>query len=136
MLKEHINPPDAAPPSVAYSNAVVVPVGDARMVFVTGQIALDPSGVLVSDDIAEQARYVFVRVSLLLNLAGASIDDVVSSQLYLTDMNEAGPVLKVRNEFYAKAKPASLVVEVARLAHEDCRVELAVTAVAASPPSS
>ncbi|HEU4730163.1 MAG TPA: Rid family hydrolase, partial [Kofleriaceae bacterium] len=61
-----------------YSQAVVVPVGDKRMVFCSGQIALDPAtGAVIEGDVAAQTRQVLSNLGAVLAAAGASFADVV-----------------------------------------------------------
>ena len=56
------------PPFGAYSHAVAVELGDSEIIFVTGQIALDDKGKLISDDTEVQARAVFEKIEHILQL--------------------------------------------------------------------
>ena len=79
--------PDAPPPKGAYSPAVRA--GD--LVFVAGQVPRDPrTGELVGDEIAEQTRQVMRNVERALDAAGATLDDVVSVTVYLTNVDDWG----------------------------------------------
>src|SRR5436190_24136839 len=70
-----------------YSQAVVVPVGDQRMVFCSGQIALDPAtGTVIEGDVAEQTRQVLDNLGAVLAAAGASFANVVQTTIFLAGM--------------------------------------------------
>src|SRR3954468_10935061 len=67
-----------------YSQAVVVPVGGQRMVFCSGQIALDPAtGALVEGDIGAQTRQVLDNLGAVLAAAGAGFANVVKTTIFL-----------------------------------------------------
>ncbi|AHG91537.1 Endoribonuclease L-PSP [Gemmatirosa kalamazoonensis] len=79
--------PGAPAPKGAYSPAVRA--GD--LVFVSGQVPRDPStGALVGDEIAEQTRQVMRNVERALAAADATLDDVVSVTVYLTNVDDWG----------------------------------------------
>jgi 2-iminobutanoate/2-iminopropanoate deaminase len=114
----------------AYSHGVEVAIGDAKMIFTTGQIALDANGtVLFPDDPVKQAEYIYESLNQILKLSGASLDDVVKTTVYLTDMNDFAKISPVRNKYFQKAEPASTLVEVSKLVKDGCRVEIEVIAV-------
>ncbi|HET8956706.1 MAG TPA: RidA family protein [Solirubrobacterales bacterium] len=131
MDRQQLNPPDMTPPMGAYSHGYAVPLGDARMIFVTGQIPIDSEGNLVSEDITEQTRFVFERIVSILEAGDASMADVVKAQLFLTDIEDFAAVSAVRNEYFGESKPVSTLVEVSALVREGCKVEVEVIAIAA-----
>lgn len=130
MDREQLNPADMTPPMGAYSHGYVVPVGDARMIFVTGQIPIDSEGNLVSEDISEQTRFVFGRIVSILEAGNASMLDVVKAQIFLTDINDFAAVSAIRNEYFGESKPVSTLVEVSALVRDGCKVEVEVIAIA------
>lgn len=109
---------EAAPAPVAgapYSQAVAATPGE--MVFVSGQLGIDPdSGVLVADGVREQTIAALHHVSAILSAAGARMQDVVKTTVYLTDLS--GDFASM-NEVYATAfaghAPARATVGVAAL---------------------
>ena len=112
-----------------YSQAIVVPVGDAKLIFCSGQIPIDPAtGDLVKGDVTDQARRVLENVVAVLGAAGATLRDVVKTTMYLADLNDFNAVNKVYAERFIDAPPARSTVQVARLPR-DSRVEIEVTAV-------
>lgn len=129
MQRRLVTPENFTPAMGAYSHGLVIDLSDASLIFVTGQIALDEKGQLVSDDVEVQTRYVFDRVKRVLEVCGASIEDVVKVQIFLTDVKDFPKVSPIRNEYFATAKPVSTLVEVSALVREGCKVELEVVAV-------
>lgn len=131
MSHRKIVPAGSTPPFGAYSHAVVADIGTSELAFVTGQIALDDQGQLISTDSAEQAQAVFQKVQDILESAGFELTDVVKAQVFLTDVSDFEVVAPIRDKFFEEAKPASTLVEVTALVREGCKVEVEVTAVRA-----
>lgn len=94
----------------------------------SGQIPLNPEGVMVEGSIEEQTHQVFANLKAVLEEAGSSLSKVVKTTVFIKDMND----FVVLNEIYAKHfgdhKPARSTVEVARLP-KDAKVEIEVIAV-------
>lgn len=123
-----INPPTVAPPT-GYTHVVEVTQG--RMVFISGQIALDSSGNLVGrDDVAAQAHQVFANLRAALEAVGASFAHLVKCNYYLLDVSQLPAVRQIRNQYINTANPpASTVVEVRGLAHPDFLIEIEAVAI-------
>ena len=103
---------DKAPKAIGpYSQAVVA----GNLVFCSGQIALEPSGVMVEGGIKEQTVQVFKNIGEVLRAAGLGFDSVASVSVFLQDMND----FKEMNEVYAKTfgehKPARATIGVSEL---------------------
>ena len=112
-----------------YSQAVTVQVGDRRMTFTSGQIALDPlSGTMVGAEVEAQTRQVIANLAAVLAAAGAGFEHVVKTTIFLASMDDFAKV----NEIYAAAfpvdPPARSTVQAARLPR-DAKVEIEVVAV-------
>jgi len=85
-------------------------------VYVSGQIPIDPaSGQLLTGSLTEQTRQVMTNIASILETAGASLDSVLKTTIYLKDMNDFDEVNKVYGEFFPNHKPARATVQVARL---------------------
>lgn len=112
MPREPIQSP-AAPAAIGpYSQATRV--GD--MVFLSGQIPLDPnSGLIVEGDITEQARQAFANLRAVCQAAGGSFDDIVRVGLYLTDLSEFAAVNAVMQDVFSAPYPARSTIEVSAL---------------------
>lgn len=99
-----------------YSQAVVVPVGGQRMVFCSGQIALDPvTGVMVEGDVEAQARQVLANLGAVLAAAGATFADVVKTTIFLQRMDDFAKVNTIYGERFVHDPPARATVEAAKL---------------------
>ena len=104
---------EKAPAAVGpYSQAV----STESLVFVSGQIAIDPSsGELVTGDIKAQTRQVLKNLSEVLLAAGSSLEKVVKTTVFITNMDEFGAVNEVYSEFFTTDPPGRACVEVSRL---------------------
>src|SRR3989344_3262878 len=130
MVKTKINSDQFAKRLGAYSHGYAVEIGDTKLIFTTGQIALDKDGnVLYPNDPAKQAEFIYESLNKILNEAGASLDDVIKTTVFVTDMDDFAEISKVRNKYFKNAEPASTLVEISRLVKEGCRVEIEVIAV-------
>jgi 2-iminobutanoate/2-iminopropanoate deaminase len=129
MKESQINPKDFTKTIGAYSHGLKVDVGDSTFIFVTGQIAMDKDGSLVSENVEEQTEFIFHNIQKILNEAGASLDDVVKATIFVTDMNDFPKISPIRNKYFAKSKPVSTLVEINKTVKEGCKVEIEVIAV-------
>ena len=120
---------DLAPAAIGpYSQALVVPPG-ASLVFCSGQIPLDPAtGVLVTGDIAVQARRVLDNLAAVLAAAGCSLADVAKTTIYLTDLADFATVNEVYGAAFGAHRPARATVGVSSLP-KGARVEIDAVAV-------
>ncbi|HEY0190073.1 MAG TPA: Rid family detoxifying hydrolase [Kofleriaceae bacterium] len=121
---------DKAPGAIGpYSQAVVVPVGDQRMVFCSGQVALSPTtGQLLDGDAAAQARAALDNLGAVLAAAGGSFANVVKTTIFLVDMGDFQAVNAVYGERFAGDPPARSTVAVAGLPR-NARVEIEAIAI-------
>ena len=103
-----------------YSQAIKA--GD--YLFVSGQIPLDPAtGQLITGDIAAQTHRVFKNLSAILEAAGATLDHVVRTTVYLADMDDFTAMNAVYATYFSTPAPARATVQAARLPR-DARVEI------------
>ncbi|EGL81857.1 endoribonuclease L-PSP [Caldalkalibacillus thermarum TA2.A1] len=102
-----------------YSQAVQV----GSLLFTSGQIPLTPDGKLVEGDVRAQTRQVLANLEAVLKAAGATLNDVIKTTVFIKDMNEFAQVNEVYGEIFGEHKPARSCVEVARLP-KDVRVEI------------
>lgn len=130
MKKSKINSSEFAERLGAYSHGYTVEIGNSKLIFTTGQIALDKNGqVLYPNDPAKQAEFIYESLQKILRQAGASLDDVVKTTVFVTDMNDFAKISAVRNKYFKTAEPVSTLVEVKKLVKDGCRVEIEVIAV-------
>lgn len=108
-----------------YSQAIKT----GNMIFCSGQIPIDPAtGEFVSQDVTEQTEQVFKNLTAVLEAAGASLDNVVKTTVFLADMGEFAAMNDVYSRYFADNKPARATVQAARLPR-DARVEIECIAV-------
>ncbi len=116
---------DGAPAAIGpYSQAIV----HAGLVFTAGQIPLDPgSGELTEGDVGEQTERVLRNLSAVLEAAGASLQSVVKTTVFLKDMEDFAAMNEVYGRFFGEHRPARSTVQAARLPR-DVRVEIEAVA--------
>ena len=129
MRKQVLNPATVPAPAGNYSHLVRLEVGDAVLLFLSGQVALDGAGEEVGEgDMTRQSEYVYEVIGKLLASAGASFDDVVKLTTYLTDISQVDAHREVRVRYLPAEPPASTLVEVSRLIRPGLMVEVDVVA--------
>lgn len=127
-MREVINTPLAPAPVGPYNQAITA---RGRMVFVAGQIPLDPeTGAIVGDgDIAAQTERSLQNLKAILEAAGARLENVVKTSVFLQNMNDFAAMNAVYARYFDEATaPARAAVEVARLP-KDVLVEIECIAV-------
>jgi 2-iminobutanoate/2-iminopropanoate deaminase len=115
---------DVAPPQAYYSHAVIA--GD--MVYVAGQVAVDAHGTVVDGDAEAQTRQVMENLTRVVEAAGASMDDVVKTTVFLTDLADREAVGRVRREYFTDPPPANTLLVVSSLANPAFLVEIEAVA--------
>ena len=127
MLKKTVITTPLGPAAIGpYSQGIRT----GNLIFLSGQIALDPStGKLIdSADIGSQTRRVLLNIQGVLSAAGASMDNVVRTTVFLKDMNDFAAMNAVYAEFFQTTPPARSTVEVSRLPR-DAAIEIDCIAV-------
>ena len=115
-------------PIVGYSR--VVRAGD--LVMVAGTTATGEDGAIVGEnDAYAQTRQAFDNVRKALERAGCSLDQVIQTRMYVTDINRWEEVGRAHGELFGEIRPVTAMVEVSRLIDPAMLVE--VEAVAYSP---
>lgn len=110
-----------APPISHYCDAVRF--GD--LLFISGMVGVDEQGRLVGgSDAARQTRQIFENMKKVLDAAGAGFGDVLKVTVFLTDIEDRARINPVRQEFFGNARPASTLVQVAKLVRPDLLVEI------------
>lgn len=108
-------------PVVGYSRAVRV----GPWVAVAGTTAATVDGGAVGgDDVAEQAREALRRIAAALEQAGARLEDVVRTRMFVTDISRWEEVGRAHGEFFGTICPATSMLEVSALIHPALLVEI------------
>jgi 2-iminobutanoate/2-iminopropanoate deaminase len=119
--------PDAPQPLSVYSQAIQ----SGSLLFLAGQIPLDPvSGELVSGTIASETDRIIQNLSAVLSAAGASLQHVVKTTVYLTNMADFAEFNAAYARHFPSAPPARTTVAVAALPRG---VRIEIEAIAAKP---
>jgi 2-iminobutanoate/2-iminopropanoate deaminase len=104
---------DQAPAAIGPYNQAVKANG---IVYTAGQIPLDPAtGEVVSGDISAQTQRVLESLGAVLEAAGSSLDRVVKTTCFLTDLNDFAAFNAVYATFFPEAAPARSTVQVSKL---------------------
>jgi enamine deaminase RidA (YjgF/YER057c/UK114 family) len=123
-----LNPPTLPAPT-GYTQ--VVEARGGRMLWISGQVALDSTGALVgAGDVRRQVEQVYANLERALGAAGATFADVVKMTTYALDPTAIAAIREVRTRYLrAEALPASTFVAVTGLARPEWLVEIEVVAV-------
>ena len=116
-------------PVVGYSRAVRV----GPHVYVAGSTAAaDDGSVLFPGDAYGQTRVTLQKIQAALSHAGARMEDVVRTRMFVTDITQWEAYGRAHGEFFADVRPAATMVEVRALIDPDMLVEVEVDAYVAS----
>ncbi len=111
---------------IGYSRAVRV----GNVIEVAGTTALDEKGNVVGlNDPYQQTKFIFAKIEKALNLAGATLNDVVRTRLFITDISRWEEIGKAHGEYFRDVKPVSTMVEVRSLISPELLIEIEVTAI-------
>ena len=129
--KTAINPASVAKPlKPYYSNAVRSEAGP--LLWISGQVALDAEGRLVGEgDLRAQAEQVLKNIQAILADSGATMDDIVKVTVYVTDIRAFNDIADIRERYFPKDGPSSVICEVAALAWPEFMIEIEAVAVVA-----
>ena len=128
-MKKIIATPDAPKAIGPYSQATSIglespPAGRQRLLFLSGQIPLDPrTGELVKGTIEEETRRVMENLRAVLAAGGGGFQHVVKTTIYLADLGDVARVNEVYGGYFPTEPPARATVQVAALPR-GARVEI------------
>ena len=120
-MRENITGGSPFEPIIGFSRAVRV--GNCVHLAGTGPVGAD------NEDAAEQTRKIFEIAQEALARAGASLDNVVRTRMYLTHVEDWEAVGRVHGEFFRDIRPAATMVVVAKLLNPAWRIEIEMDAV-------
>ena len=121
MPKERVTSPRVPEPNLLYSQAFRA--GD--LLIMAGQVSVDQEGNLVGEgDIVAQTRQVWENIKALCEAAGATMDDVVKTTMYMVNVEDAAKVRHLREEYFNEPYPASTLIGNIALARPELLIEI------------
>lgn len=131
MTYELINPEELGAPR-GWTNGMLGPAG-GRILFVAGQDAAEPEGVVTEDDFVEQFGIALGKAVTVVREAGGGPEDIGRLTIFVTDMEEyrtrRGELKDVYRAHMGRHYPAMALMQVAALVDPRARVEIEATAV-------
>ena len=111
---------------VGYSRAVKV----GNLLEVSGTVASDDNGHVVGrEDAYQQTVFILQKIENVLKEAGASLQDVVRTRMFVTDISRFEEYARAHGEVFGTIKPCTSMLEVKGLVERDYLIEIEVTAV-------
>lgn len=111
---------------VGYSRAVKI----GNLIEVTGTVAVDDNNNLVGkDDAYTQTKFIIEKIEGVLKRAGASLQDVVRTRMFVTDIARWEEYGKAHGEFFGRVKPCTSMIEVKGLIDPDYLIEIEASAI-------
>lgn len=110
---------------VGYSRAVQV----GNTLELSGTVATGENGVVGKGDFYLQTQFILQKIEKVLKQAGFSIDDVVRTRMFVTDISHWEEVGKAHGEFFKTIKPVTSMIEISALIDPEYLVEIEVTAI-------
>jgi enamine deaminase RidA (YjgF/YER057c/UK114 family) len=110
---------------VGYSRAIRV----GNVVEVAGTTAMDGDVLMGKDDMYQQTIFIFKKIEKALQQVGATMNNVVRTRMYVTNINLWEQAGKAHSEVFATIRPVATMVEVSRLINDDLLIEIEVTAI-------
>ncbi len=127
MTKQRISTPEAPAALGPYSQGVA----SGNLLFVSGQTPIDPAtGALVAGSIEESTRQVIKNIRAILQAAGADLEHVLKTTVFLTDMGNFKRMNAVYAEFFTGTPPARSTIQVSAL---PMNAEVEIEAIAKLP---
>lgn len=125
MNKKIIYSDKAPKPIGPYSQAVIID----KLVFLSGQIGISiETGNLVDGGVVEETKQIFKNFKAVLAEVNATLDDIIKTTVYMTDLTKFAEMNKIYNEQFTKDYPARATIQVSALPKGAC-VEIEAIAI-------
>ncbi|MDE0755623.1 MAG: RidA family protein [Woeseiaceae bacterium] len=126
MPRENISIPNVAEPADARAGSQCI--RDGNQLFISGQIAYDNGKLVGLGDALEQCRQCFRHIDAFVTAAGGSMDDVISLNIFLSDIRFRQASFDARAEVFNAPGPTATVVGGVDFAFDDLLVEISAIA--------
>ena len=110
---------------VGYSRAVRI----GNIIEVAGTTAIAGDLVIGLDDAYEQTKFILNKINKALQEAGATMEDVIRTRMFVTDISQWEEIGRAHGEFFSQIKPVTTMVEVKALIQPELMVEIEATAI-------
>jgi enamine deaminase RidA (YjgF/YER057c/UK114 family) len=125
MARQNISTGGPWEGKIGYSRAVRV----GAALYVSGSTAMTASGLIGKGDPYAQTIQTFKTIEAALKQAGASLNDVVRTRIYMANIDQWQEVGRAHGEIFGNIRPATTMVEVKRLIDPDMLVEIEADAI-------
>ena len=109
---------------IGYSRAVKI----GNLIEVSGTSAIDREHIIAPGDPYKQTRFIIQKIEKAINDAGGSLEDVIRTRIYVTNIRDWEAIGRAHGEFFNKIKPVTTMVEVTSLIDPNFVVEIEATA--------
>lgn len=109
---------------IGYSRAVRI----GKLIEVSGTAAIDREKIIAPGDPYQQTKFIIQKIEKALNDAGAKLNDVIRTRIYVTNIKDWDSVGRAHGEFFRNIKPVTTMVEVKSLIDPNFVVEIEATA--------
>ncbi len=110
---------------VGYSRAVKV----GNIIEISGTTSVVNNEIIGKGDAYLQTKTILAKIKDVLEQAGATMNDVVRTRMYVTDISQWEKIARAHSEFFGQIKPASTMVEVQSLIDPNLLIEIEATAI-------
>jgi 2-iminobutanoate/2-iminopropanoate deaminase len=94
------------------------------LVFISGQVAIDPTGGPTPEDVADQARLILDNIGGILGELGLGYPDIVKTTIFLADIADFGKVNQIYGSYFETDPPARSTFQAGALPGEDFKIEI------------
>lgn len=110
---------------VGYSRAVRI----GNHIEVAGTTTMDGDVLIGKDDVYAQTKFIFQKIAIALQQVGSSVNDVVRTRMFVTDISKWEEIGKAHGEVFKNIKPVSSMIEISQLISKDILIEIEVVAI-------
>ena len=124
-MRENISSGSPWEDIIGYSRAVKI----GNVVEISGTTASSDNGIVGKNDLYAQTKFILEKVKGVLIEAGAEMQHVVRTRMFLTDIAQWEEAARAHGEFFKDIKPVTTMVEVNKLINNDMLIEIEVSAI-------